>query len=447
LLRLTPHYPALPECGKKACGQKECMQNVYKTRIEEKEEKMVEETRSKVSAFGTLAILSISLMYMAVGSLIAPALNAMGKDFADTSFTIVKLTMTSSFLTIAVFSLISGVLAKRFQRKYIAAAGLLIYGVFGIAGGLLDNVFGIIACRLVQGAGCGLFLAQATAIIIDLYKGAVRDRLLGYSTAIASVGSMLGSIIAGFLVADYGWQSVFYPFGITILLAVLVMAGVPKTEIIKADTAPDGTKSGGVSEKKHLPRFIIVLGIGIYITMIYALNTPTNMAVFYLTDIKGDPALLGITMALITGTCALAGFVLSGIRKIFKDFTPFLGALLTGGGFVLMSFATTVPVAMIANAIIGVGYGIVLPCVFIKNAQIVTPAQRSITTAILSCCMYLGNFSSPFAQDLIGLILGPGQRTMFLGFGVIAFVVAAVVLLYLILRKSKKGSQNAELSE
>jgi MFS family permease len=424
-------------------GQKEPIQ--AKTR---EEERMVEETKKKVSTFSTLAILSISLMYMAVGSLIAPALNAMGQDFPDTPFTIVKLIMTSSFVTIALFSLLSGLLAKRFYRKHIAAAGLLIYGVFGIAGGYLDNVNAIIACRLVQGAGCGLFLAQATAIIIDVYKGAARDRLLGYSTAIASVGSMLGSIIAGVLVADYGWQFVFYPFGITIILAVLVMIGVPKTEIIKAETESGGAKLDGISEKKHLPRFIIVLGIAIYITMIYALNTPTNMAVFYLTDIKGDPALLGITMALITGTCALAGFILPVFRKIFKDFTPFVGAVLTGAGFITISFATSVPVVMAANGIIGVGYGIVLPCVFIKNAEIVTPAQRSITTAILSCCMYLGNFSSPFAQDLIGLIMGSGQRPMFLGFGVIAFIVAAVVLLYLVLRKPQnKGAQTAELSE
>jgi MFS family permease len=408
-----------------------------------KEENVAENTKKKVSAFTTVAILSISLMYMAVGSLIAPVLNSLGQTFPDTSFTAIKLIMTSSFVSIAAFSLLSGVLAKRIARKYIAAAGLLIYGICGIVGAQLGSVGSLIACRVVMGAGCGLFLTQATAIIIDVYEGALRDRLLGYSTAIASVGSMIGSIVGGALVA-IGWQYVFYAFAITLILCVLVMVGVPKKTISSTDTDKDAqTAAHDTSAKKPLPSFIVVLAIGIFLTMIFALNTPTNMAVFYLTDVKGNPAWLGLTMALITGACAVAGFILPSIRKIFKGYTPFLGAILTGVGFSVMSLATSVALVMFANALIGVGYGIVLPCIFIKNAQIVTPAQRSVSTAILSCCMYMGNFTSPFAQDLMGMIVGSGQRAMFGGFGVFAFILAAILLVYLIVRKAQSKGKGA----
>ena len=74
----------------------------------------------RITFFNVVAILSVSFMYMAVGSLLAPALNAIAESFPDSPFTTVQLVMTSSYLTIALFSLVSGALASKFSRKAIA---------------------------------------------------------------------------------------------------------------------------------------------------------------------------------------------------------------------------------------------------------------------------------------------------------------------------------------
>ena len=56
----------------------------------------------------TIGILAISLMMYASGSLIAPALNALQEAFPDTPYGTIRMIMSSMYLTVLIFSLISG---------------------------------------------------------------------------------------------------------------------------------------------------------------------------------------------------------------------------------------------------------------------------------------------------------------------------------------------------
>ncbi len=395
----------------------------------------MEGQQKRITAANTVGILAISLMTFASGSLIAPALNALQTAFPDTPYATIRMIMSSMYLTVLIFSLVSGKLGERVSRKLLVVIGLAIYGAMGIVGASLNTVPGLMIARLVMGCGVGLVLPQSTAIIMTFYEGKAKDRNLGFASGIANLGSMIGSIIGGSLAA-ISWRYNFYAFAFAFVIMVLVILLVPATPVQKRDAA----QASAVKEK--IPRKFWFLAFGLFLIQVYSLVTPTNMAVFYLGEKIGPPALLGVTMALITGMGFVAGFVLPVARKLLKGGLILFSCLLLGIGFLVLAQATSVVMAMLAQILIGFGYGCIQPLIFIENAKIASPAQIQKTNGMLSASLYLGCFMTSYIQQWIGSISGnTSQRFMFEVFAIGAFIAAVVAVAAAILGRKKSADK------
>ncbi|MEG0378278.1 MAG: MFS transporter, partial [Eubacterium sp.] len=185
-------------------------------------------------------------------------------------------------------------------------------------------------------------------------------------------------------------------------------------------------KGDGEEVKTPMPKALYFLAFYMFLAQAASLVTVTNMAIFVNSEKLGDPSLLGITMALLTFAGFIAGFILSYVKKIFKNATPMVACILMAGGFILLSTAHNMPVAMISNSLIGLGYGFMIPSIFIAIAQKVPGAIRQKAISIASAAMYFGCFATAYIQQWIGIISGnPSQRFMFLMFGVGAAIAAA----------------------
>ena len=86
------------------------------------------EQKRNLTMGNTIGILAISLMMYASGSLIAPALNALQNSFPDTPYATIRMIMSSMYLTVLIFSLISGKLGDMVSKKMLVVVGLAIYG-------------------------------------------------------------------------------------------------------------------------------------------------------------------------------------------------------------------------------------------------------------------------------------------------------------------------------
>lgn len=200
--------------------------------------------------------------------------------------------------------------------------------------------------------------------------------------------------------------------------------GVPSTPIEK--TAKEDQLQA--EERKPLPKAFWILPVALIFEQAFSLVTPTNMARFYLGQGLGSPALLGLTMALITGTSFVAGFLLPSIRKLFKSYTVLFSCVFIALGFYILSQASNVAGAMIAQILIGLGNGIIVPVIFIENSKMVTPQQRQQSLSILSSAIYLGCFSTSYIQSWIGTISGNAdQRFMFVVFAAGSLIAAVIV--------------------
>ena len=190
------------------------------------------EQKRNLTMGNTIGILAISLMMYASGSLIAPALNALQNSFPDTPYATIRMIMSSMYLTVLIFSLISGKLGDMVSKKTLVVVGLAIYGTMGLVGASMNSVTGLMISRLLMGCGVGLVLPQSTAIIMMFYEGKAKDRNLGFATGTSNFGSMLGSIIGGSLAA-ISWRYNFYAFAFAFVIMILVILLVPATPVQK----------------------------------------------------------------------------------------------------------------------------------------------------------------------------------------------------------------------
>jgi MFS family permease len=87
----------------------------------------------------------------------------------------------------------------------------------------------LLFCRFLQGVGAGLVISCAPALVIGLYPQERRAHAVGIFTLIFALGSALGPLIGGALVARWGWPAVFWFRAPIALLSLLLLRGLPRS--------------------------------------------------------------------------------------------------------------------------------------------------------------------------------------------------------------------------
>src|SRR5437870_7714899 len=81
--------------------------------------------------------------------------------------------------------------------------------------------------RFLQGIAAGLIVSCAPALVISLYPEARRSHALGIFTLMFALGSAVGPLIGGALVAHWGWPGVFWFRAPIALVALLFLRDLP----------------------------------------------------------------------------------------------------------------------------------------------------------------------------------------------------------------------------
>src|SRR6266511_546038 len=134
-------------------------------------------------------------------------------------------------LTFAGFLLLGGRAADLLGRRRIFVAGLLLFAVASLAGGLSTSQGMLTAARAVQGLG-GAVVAPATLAIITttFAEGRERNRALAYWGAMGAVGGSTGVLLGGVLTELLGWQWIlFINIPVGVLGAVGAMRFIPRS--------------------------------------------------------------------------------------------------------------------------------------------------------------------------------------------------------------------------
>src|SRR4029079_6002935 len=90
-------------------------------------------------------------------------------------------------------------------------AGVGLFAVCSLAGGLATNEATLISARLLQGVGAALMAPAALSLVTTFYaEGAERNRALGLWGAISGLGAAAGVFFGGVLSAGPGWRWVLF---------------------------------------------------------------------------------------------------------------------------------------------------------------------------------------------------------------------------------------------
>ena len=119
--------------------------------------------------------------------------------------------------------LICGRLGDLFGYRRVFLAGCAWSAVAFVMCTMATTYGWLLAARAMQGVGAALVLSVGPALATGAFPPEARTRVLGLYTMMFGIGAALGPPLAGFLVARWGWSSV-YAFRIPLALAGFALA-------------------------------------------------------------------------------------------------------------------------------------------------------------------------------------------------------------------------------
>ncbi len=126
-------------------------------------------------------------------------------------------------LTFGGLLLLGGRAGDILGRRRVFIAGITLFTVASLAGGLATSAAWLLAARAVQGAGGAIASPAVLALITASFsEGRERTRALGIYTAVAMGGGSLGLVLGGVITEWVSWRWVLFvnvPIGIAVALA------------------------------------------------------------------------------------------------------------------------------------------------------------------------------------------------------------------------------------
>ncbi|MGO8946476.1 MAG: MFS transporter [Ktedonobacterales bacterium] len=184
-----------------------------------------------------LAVTTIGSLMVAIDSTIV--ILALPNMLQDLHSNLVRMTwvIIGYLLVNTVLLLTFGRMADMFGRVRLYNLGFVVFTVGSVLCGLAQSDTMLIASRFIQGAGGAMLAANGMAIITEVFPAEQRGQAMGFNAVTWGLGSMLGPVLGGIILAFSSWRWIFLvnlPIGIVATLAAYLLlhdtAPTPKGE-------------------------------------------------------------------------------------------------------------------------------------------------------------------------------------------------------------------------
>jgi EmrB/QacA subfamily drug resistance transporter len=117
-------------------------------------------------------------------------------------------------------------------RRQVFIAGIALFTVASMLGGLAQSETWLLAARALQGVGAAIAAPSTLALLtVSFPEGSERTRAIALYSAVASAGASIGLVLGGMLTSWISWRwSLFINVPIGVVLISLAPAYLPETE-------------------------------------------------------------------------------------------------------------------------------------------------------------------------------------------------------------------------
>lgn len=251
---------------------------------------------------------------------------------------------TAFTFAFAVFGLVAGTLADRFNRRWIIFSCVTIWSLASAACGMAQNFLQLLVARLGVGAGEAGLNPSATSMIADFFP---RERLTS-AMAVFAMGSTIGSgcaYLLGGKIVEWisqmstvvipvvgevrSWQAVFYIVGIPGALLSLLIFTVPEPlrcgpRVVQKHTSwwsgIFGAYSSFFTFMRSRPRFFLLHYTGFGLAMIVVVGAATWYPAHMARTFGWGAGQIGLTLGLAVAIPGMLGNLISGycVDAIYK---------------------------------------------------------------------------------------------------------------------------------
>jgi MFS family permease len=374
--------------------------------------------------------------FFLMGFLYAPAMTLVGLHVSPLAAEFGISTTASSFLiTLSMFSAMigagfAGKMCTKYGTRRIVAI-MLIVEVIGYAGlALSPSIFVSYVFSAIRGFGMVFVTLIPVSMMVTTWFG---KRAVGKALGIASVGSGIGAMVLGPIVAgiieNMGWRSAY---GLYVILAAacipLVLACFSTTPASKgvarlgddpvaaAATATSGdTSARGLTGGQALKSAMFWLAFLGTVAMCLAAQGWVNLAPTFYAGLKIDAMTIGTLIAVTALALSIAKIVLGAICDKFGTMAGVISCIAcivaSYGGAIVAEIGVIAVLAFACSALIGLGQAGVAICLPLIAKDLSSQKDYGTILGYLTTGMYIGSSFGPLllsmSLDRTGAFVAP----------------------------------------
>ena len=383
----------------------------------------------KAAAGGPYLSLGACLALTCMGPLSGLAQSALGPilpqitaHFADNpdAGVLVRLMVSGLSAAMILGALASGFLAERIGELRLLLISLFIYGLTGAAAFALDDLYAMVACRLLLGVVNSAAGGLAMALITTEIAPQTRNRWLGFYVVSGTVGVVFLMGIVGVL-AHYDWRYVFLLYLVAWPIALTAALTFPKRDK-EARAAAAAEAATGYRIPWRLMFVAMLIG---------ALGTTGFMYLpYHLAGIgQGRPEQLAPLLMVGAAVASSASFAYGWVRRFLATIPVFVvGLLLLAAGILVIAVAGDRAMVFAGYVINGAGLGLLMPHLFSACAAATPPLYRPRMLGFVRATFYGGPLLAQVVLEPVLSRFGPTAAVV--GIAAIGLVAVFAVLAF-----------------
>lgn len=307
--------------------------------------------KDNLSTFNNRLLISLCLIHLLLGldiNIVSVSLPSVSSYF-ELNAGVVTRVVWVYFLVLTCLLLVFGRLGdiKGFRKIY--AAGILVF----VSGSVLASVplsFNfLLFSRVTQAIGAAVLFSLTPAVIAFYFPESSRGKIFGLNYSFTAIGGIIGRAASGFIISEFGWNSVFYlniPIGLISLFLIYkylpenILAGIKRRLDVRGSILVSsglfllmlllntGNQWGWTSVRSLAVFIFSVLLLALFVLREFRSDAPLlDMKLFRNKNISYSVAAFIFIYIITNGMVYIVPFYLQWIKMISKQETGILMAV------------------------------------------------------------------------------------------------------------------------